>query len=246
MTGPAGVRRGHGEEAKLGERTGRRVLIDLGPLRRSRDLRYLVTTGWVSRVRRQGRAVIVAVVTWGIAITCFGLTSWLPGALALPAVAGWADVISAVFRNTIIQLAVPDALRGRLSGLQIAVVTGGPRIGDLESGAVAAAFGDTASVVSGGLACIAGALLLARLLPGFRKQRTPPVHDVAASLDETRSVEVAGIEPASFSASPGLLRAQLALLFSAPAITQARRRQAQPLFDVPPGPATGSGGDPSS
>jgi DNA invertase Pin-like site-specific DNA recombinase len=59
-------------------------------------------------------------------------------------------------------------------------------------------------------------------------------------------VEVAGIEPASSSASPGLLRAQLALLFSAPAITQARRRQAQPLFDVPPGPATGSGGDPSS
>ena len=135
-----------------------------------------LTTGWVGRVRRQGLAVIVAVITWGIAITCFGLVSWLPGALVLLAVAGWADVISAVFRNTIIQLAVPDALRGRLSGLQIAVVTGGPRIGDLESGAVAAAFGDTVSVVSGGLACIAGALLLARLLPGFRKQRTPPEH----------------------------------------------------------------------
>jgi hypothetical protein len=66
---------------------------------------------------------------------------------------------------------VPDALRGRLSGLQIAVVAGGPRVGDLESGAVAAGFGDTVSVVSGGLACIAGALLLARLLPGFRRQR---------------------------------------------------------------------------
>jgi hypothetical protein len=102
--------------------------------------------------------------------------SWPPGALALLAVAGWADVISAVFRNTIIQLAVPDALRGRLSGLQIAVVAGGPRVGDLEAGAVAAAFGDTVSVVSvvsGGLACIAGALVLARLLPGFRQQRTP-------------------------------------------------------------------------
>ena len=81
-----------------------------------------LTTGWVSRIRRQGLAVIVAVLTWGVAITCFGLVSWLPGALALLAVAGWADVISAVFRNTIIQLAVPDALRGRLSGLQIAVV----------------------------------------------------------------------------------------------------------------------------
>jgi len=141
-----------------------------------------LTTGWVSRIRRQGLAVIVAVLAWGVAITCFGLVSWLPGALALLAVAGWADVISAVFRNTIIQLAVPDALRGRLSGLQIAVVAGGPRVGDLESGAVAAAFGDTVSVVSGGLACIAGALVLARLLPGFRKQETPPVNDTAASL----------------------------------------------------------------
>ena len=131
-----------------------------------------LTTGWVGHVRRQGLAVIVAVITWGVAITCFGLVSWLPGALALLAVAGWADVISAVFRNTIIQLAVPDALRGRLSGLQIAVVTGGPRVGDLEAGAVAAAFGDTTSIVSGGLACIAGALILARLLPSFRRQQT--------------------------------------------------------------------------
>ena len=136
-----------------------------------------LTTGWVGHVRRQGLAVIVAVITWGVAITCFGLVSWLPGALALLAVAGWADVISAVFRNTIIQLAVPDALRGRLSGLQIAVVTGGPRVGDLEAGAVAAAFGDTTSIVSGGLACIAGALILARLLPGFRRQQTQGAPD---------------------------------------------------------------------
>ena len=130
-----------------------------------------LTTGWVSRIRRQGLAVIVAVIAWGVAITGFGLVPWLPLALVLLAAAGCADVISAVFRSTIIQLAVPDALRGRLAGLQIAVVTGGPRIGDLESGVVAAGFGDTVSVVSGGLACIAGALLLARLMPGFRRQR---------------------------------------------------------------------------
>ncbi len=134
-----------------------------------------LTTGWVSRIQRQGFAVIVAVIAWGVAITCFGLVDWLPAALALLAVAGCADVISAVFRSTIIQLTVPDALRGRLSGLQIAVVTGGPRIGDLESGAVAAAFGDTVSVVSGGLACIAGALVLARVLPGFRRQRATAI-----------------------------------------------------------------------
>ncbi len=133
-----------------------------------------LTTGWVSRIQRQGLAVIVAVIAWGAAITCFGLVSWLPAALLLLAAAGCADVISAVFRSTIIQLAVPDALRGRLAGLQIAVVTGGPRIGDLEAGAVATGFGTTVSVVSGGLACIAGALLLARLLPGFRRQRIEP------------------------------------------------------------------------
>lgn len=130
-----------------------------------------LTTGWVSRIQRQGLAVIIAVIAWGAAITGFGLVHWLPLALVLLAAAGCADVISAVFRSTIIQLAVPDGLRGRLAGLQIAVVTGGPRIGDLEAGSVATAFGDTFSVVSGGLACIAGALVLARALPGFRRQR---------------------------------------------------------------------------
>ena len=149
-----------------------------------------LTTGWVSRIQRQGLAVIVAVIAWGAAITCFGLVSWLPLALVLLAAAGWADVISAVFRSTIIQLAVPDALRGRLAGLQIAVVTGGPRVGDLEAGAVATAFGNTVSVVSGGLACIAGALLLARALPGFRRQRMDPPEGRAATV--LRSAERTG------------------------------------------------------
>ena len=90
---------------------------------------------------------------------------------ALLAVAGWADVISAVFRTTIVTLSARDALRGRLTGLQISVVFGGPLLGDVEAGALAAAFGDTASVVFGGLACMDGALLLAGLLPAFRRQR---------------------------------------------------------------------------
>jgi predicted MFS family arabinose efflux permease len=136
-----------------------------------------LTTGWVGRVRRQGRAVIIAVIVWGLAITAFGLTHHLLIALALLAVAGWADVVSAVFRSAIVQLAVPDALRGRLTGLQISVVTGGPRLGDTEAGAVAAAFGNTTSVVSGGLACIATALLLTGLLPGFRRQHVDAAGD---------------------------------------------------------------------
>jgi hypothetical protein len=116
-------------------------------------------------------AVIASVIVWGAAITLFGLVPWLWAALGLLAIAGWADVISAVFRNTIIQFSGPDEMRGRLFGVQMAVVTGGPRIGDLEAGAVANAFGNVTSVVSGGLACIAGALLLARALPEFTRQR---------------------------------------------------------------------------
>ena len=133
-----------------------------------------LTTGWVGRVRRQGLAVIVAVLVWGAAITTFGLVPYLPLALVLLAVAGWADVISAVFRNTIIQLCVPDRLRGRLQGFQIGVVQGGPRLGDLEAGGVASAFGIEASIVSGGVLCILGALVLARALPRFRKVALDP------------------------------------------------------------------------
>ena len=131
-----------------------------------------LTTGWVGRVRRQGLAVICAVIVWGAAIAGFGVAHWLPLALVLLAVAGWADVLSAVFRNTIIQFAGPDGMRGRLMGVQMAVVAGGPRLGDLEAGAVATAFGDTASVISGGLACIVGAFAVARALPGFTKLRS--------------------------------------------------------------------------
>jgi MFS family permease len=144
-----------------------------------------VTTGWIPRIRRQGRAVIAAVLVWGAAITCFGLVRWLPAALALLAVAGCADVISAVFRGTIIQLGVPDELRGRMMGMQMAAVAGAPRIGDAESGAVAAAFTPLTSVVSGGLACIAGALILARLLPAFRHQTALATHPDPAPAAET-------------------------------------------------------------
>lgn len=139
-----------------------------------------LTTGWVGRIQRQGRAVIIAVIVWGLAIAVFGLTPWLPAALALLAIAGWADVISSVFRGTIVQLSVPDSLRGRLTGLHIAVVTGGPRLGDLESGVAAALFSPVAAVVSGGLGCVAGALALAGLLPGFRRQRA----EAQASFDD--------------------------------------------------------------
>jgi MFS family permease len=120
-----------------------------------------LTTGWVEHVDRRGRAVIWAVAGWGVAIALFGLSPWSSLALVALAVAGWADVISAVLRNAILQSRIEDQFRGRLSAIQIAVVTGGPRLGDLESGAVASLSSTAASVVSGGLACAIGAFVVA-------------------------------------------------------------------------------------
>ena len=128
-----------------------------------------LTTGWLARVHRQAWAVIVAVVVWGAAIVAFGLVHVLWAALALLAVAGWADVISAVLRLTILQTSASEEFRSRISAVQIAVVTGGPRLGDLEAGTVATLVLTEFSIVSGGLACIAGAAALAGLLPGFRR-----------------------------------------------------------------------------
>jgi hypothetical protein len=131
--------------------------------------------GWVRRVRRPGMAVLWAVAAWGSAIAAFGLVgSNLPLALGFLALAGAADVISAIFRSTIAQLATPDRLRGRLATIFILVVTGGPRLGDLEAGLVAAWFSPTISVVTGGLACIVGAGVVALAYPELRRHRVAP------------------------------------------------------------------------
>ena len=145
-----------------------------------------LTTGWVSGLRRRGWAVVVAVIAWGAAITAFGLVDSLPAALVLLALAGWADVISAVLRNTIVQTNGPDEFRSRLSSIQMAVVQGGPRLGDLESGLVAAAVSTEFSIVSGGLACIVGAVVLAGTMPGFRRHRAEDVTDTGAGTTEVR------------------------------------------------------------
>lgn len=131
-----------------------------------------LTGGWVGRVRRQGLAVLVAVSVWGAGIVGFGLSGrFLGAALVFLAVAGAADVVSAVFRSTILQLGVPDDLRGRLSSVHILVVAGGPRLGDFEAGAVAAVFTPTISVISGGVLCLAGVGVLAVLVPGLARFR---------------------------------------------------------------------------
>lgn len=132
-----------------------------------------LTSGWVSRIRRLGKATTIAVVVWGIGIAGFGLSPWLWLALVLLAVAGAGDAISAVFRSTILQLTTPDRLRGRLSAVQIAVVAGGPRLGDAEAGAVSAGFGPRVAAWSGGVASAVGALVIARMLPRFMQWERP-------------------------------------------------------------------------
>jgi hypothetical protein len=118
-------------------------------------------------------AVLLAIVAWGLAITAFGLTTWLWLGLILLAAAGAADMVSAVFRSTILQVAAPDDMQGRMQGVFIVVVNGGPRLGDLESGSMAT-IGLEFSVVSGGLLCLVGIAAVAALVPSFRRYTVDP------------------------------------------------------------------------
>ena len=122
-------------------------------------------TGWCSRVRHQGRAIAACVVVWGATIALFGVIPVLWIGLVLLALAGAADVISAVFRQAVQQRAVPEHLQGRLSGTFFAVVAGGPRLGDAETGLAAAVGGPQFAVWSGGLACVAGVGVLLWRVP---------------------------------------------------------------------------------
>lgn len=126
-------------------------------------------TGALSHARRLGRIVIWAVLAWGVAIAAVGAMPSLWPAAALLAVAGAADQISAVCRSTINQTVTPDGMRGRMSSVFLLVVTGGPRLGDMESGAVAGAVGVRASIVSGGLLCLAGVAVIVAAFPALAR-----------------------------------------------------------------------------
>lgn len=139
-----------------------------------------LTSGWITRVQRIGGAVIVMVTLWGAAITGFGVACVLAAGapdlmflvgLAMLALAGAADVLSAVLRGTITQLATPDHLRGRVTSIHLLVVTSGPRIGDIEAAAVAAIIGPQLSVLSGGFLCLLGVVAVARWFPELAAHR---------------------------------------------------------------------------
>jgi MFS family permease len=127
-----------------------------------------LSSGWIRRVHRQGIALVAAIVVWGLAIAASGLAGDLWLVVLLLAVGGAADLVSAVYRQTILQTYAPDELRGRLQGVFVVVVAGGPRLGDLRAGAAAAAVGMQAAWVGGGLAC-AVLVLGALLVPSFRR-----------------------------------------------------------------------------
>jgi MFS family permease len=128
-----------------------------------------MSSGWLYRVRRQGLAILVSVVGYGASVATFGLVGALWVGVLLLALSGAFDMVSAAFRSTILQVAAPDELRGRLQGVFVVVVAGGPRLGDLAAGSLGSILGPTLAVVVGGCACMVATALLAARFPGFAR-----------------------------------------------------------------------------
>ncbi|MEO6792618.1 MAG: MFS transporter [Mycobacterium sp.] len=141
-----------------------------------------VFSGWLPRITRQGLAIVVAIVIWGAAMAGFGLAvaradghagPVLGVALAFLAVGGAADMVSAAFRSTMLQQVASDEIRGRLQGVFIVVVAGGPRLADTVHGAAGAALGTAAAAAGGGALVVVGVVLAALAVPAFIGYRKP-------------------------------------------------------------------------
>jgi MFS family permease len=132
-----------------------------------------LTSGWTGRVRHQGRAVLLSVGAWGFAIALAGLFREPVVVLAMLACAGGADMISGVYRSAIAASVTPDELRGRVSGVELAVYAGGPVLGDIEAGVVGGLVGVPFAIVSGGVACMVAAGLFAVRVRGFATYLRP-------------------------------------------------------------------------
>ena len=139
-----------------------------------------VLSGWVSRISRQGAAVVISILVWGTAMAGFGLAtaladSWpramLAAAVVMLMVGGAADMTSAAFRMSMLQSATDDAMRGRLQGIFLVVVAGGPRIADVAHGASAAMVGTAAAAAGGGVLVVIGTVVAALVVPSFVRYR---------------------------------------------------------------------------
>jgi MFS family permease len=140
-----------------------------------------ITSGWTARVRHQGRAVLWAITAWGIAIAAAGLVRAPVFVLAMLACAGGADMISGVYRSAIAASVTPDELRGRVSGVELAVYAGGPVVGDIEAGVVGGLAGVQFAIVSGGVACVAAAGVFAARVRSFTNYVTPADRETSAT-----------------------------------------------------------------
>lgn len=130
-----------------------------------------LTSGWIGRLRRQGLGLVAVVVGWGLAVAAAGLAQQLWLMVLLLAVAGAADLVSAVLRQSMLLVYAPDRMRGRLQGVNTVVVAGGPRLGDLRAGAMAGGFGSGVAWVGGGLLAAVLALGLAVAFPALVRYR---------------------------------------------------------------------------
>jgi MFS family permease len=130
-------------------------------------------SGWLSRIRRQGVAVTVAICVWGAGVALFGLTSTLWLAVLLLAIAGAGDLVSAVFRSSMLQTVATDEMRGRMQGVFTVVVVGGPRLADLWHGPAASLTSPGTAATIGGVLVIVGALVVTWLFPEFWRYRGP-------------------------------------------------------------------------
>ena len=149
-----------------------------------------VFSGWVSRIERQGLAVIWSIIVWGLAMAGFGVAAGLGGGVAgvmlgaavlMLVIGGAADMVSAAFRTSMLQSAASDEVRGRLQGIFIVVVAGGPRIADVVHGSAAAVVGASAAAAGGGVLVVIGTVIAALAVPAFVRYRlTRPTGDESA------------------------------------------------------------------
>jgi hypothetical protein len=133
-----------------------------------------VFSGWMSRVRRHGRAIALSAAAWGLTMAGFGLSPDLYLALAFLIAAGAADMVSGIFRQTLWNQSIPDALRGRLAGVELLSYGVGPPAGQLRSGVVASLTSTRFSLVSGGLLCVGAVAAIWALLPTFVRYKSGP------------------------------------------------------------------------
>jgi MFS family permease len=146
-----------------------------------------LTSAWIGRVRRQGVVLTLAIVGWGACVAVSGLAHQLWLVVLLLAFAGAADLVSAVFRQTILQTYAPDEMRGRMQGVFTAVVAGGPRLGDVRAGAMAAATTVTISWTVGGLACMVVVLIAGIAVRPFWRYDAQAPHPDAVAPDPSEA-----------------------------------------------------------